>query len=85
MTTLNAAPFTERQMQIHQRLFELQQQMLALGRRGDGSSGDVVGAVNDEVDAMQIKANIGTLRDFLDSPWATHNTDELPPELQACF
>ncbi|KAF9032697.1 hypothetical protein BDZ89DRAFT_1131296 [Hymenopellis radicata] len=85
ITSLNVSPFTDRQMQIHQRLYELQQELLRLEKKGNLSAADTLGTVNDEVEVMYAKTKIGTLRDFLDSPWAKHQTDELPPELKLCF
>ncbi|KAF9023721.1 hypothetical protein BDZ89DRAFT_1114953 [Hymenopellis radicata] len=80
--------FTDRQMQIRQRVYELQSAVLKLELRGGGAAGmgDVrLDAVNDEVDVLQLKTKIGTLNDYLESAWAMHQCNVIPQELAACF
>ncbi len=85
ITSLNVSPLTDRQMQILQRLYELQQELLRLEEKGNLSAVDTLGAVNDEVEVMYTKTKIGTLRGFVNSPWAKHQTDEIPSDLAICF
>ncbi len=79
ITTLNVSPITERQSEIHQRLYELQDRLLRLQRNEE--LGDVSARKAIEVTESKIVA----LRSFVDSPWALHITDEIPTRLKQCL
>jgi len=65
---------TPRQMQLDNRIQELEQQMLGIRRQNRGQAG-----MRSVLEHMRMKAE--WLRDQRDSPWARGETDEPPPHL----
>ncbi|KAK0226786.1 hypothetical protein EDD85DRAFT_163924 [Armillaria nabsnona] len=77
-------PLTDRQMDIQGRLHSLQEKLLKLEGTSRQGRGDIEAAEN-ESEILDTKAKIGTLKDFMESPWALNVTDVVPPELVHCF
>ncbi len=77
-------PLTDRQMDIQGRLHSLQEKLLKLEGTSWQGQGDIEAAEN-EAEILDTKARIGTLKDFMESPWALNVTDVVPPELVHCF
>ena len=72
-------------MDIHHRLYEMQQEILHLEKKVIGGDGDAVENVDNDVSIMHLKTSIGILRDYLDSDWALHKEDLMPKDLQRCM
>ncbi|KAF9004112.1 hypothetical protein BDZ89DRAFT_1080730 [Hymenopellis radicata] len=79
ITTLNVSPITERQSEIHQRLYELQDRLLRLQRNEE------LGDMSAQKAIEMTETKIVALRSFADSPWALHMTDEIPARLKQCL
>ncbi|KAF9031511.1 hypothetical protein BDZ89DRAFT_1063905 [Hymenopellis radicata] len=79
ITTLNVSPITERQSEIHQRLYELQDRLLRLQRNEE------LGDMSAQKAIEMTETKIVALRSFADSPWALHMTDEIPTRLKQCL
>ncbi|PBK62089.1 hypothetical protein ARMSODRAFT_1089364 [Armillaria solidipes] len=77
-------PLTDRQMEIQGRLHSLQEQLLKFEGASWQGQGDIEAAEN-EAEILDTKAKIGTLKDFMESPWALNVTNVVPSELVHCF
>ncbi|KAK0472930.1 hypothetical protein IW261DRAFT_1505921 [Armillaria novae-zelandiae] len=83
-TSFGQKPLTDRQMDIQGRLHSLQEKLLKLEGASWRGQGDIEAAEND-AEILDTKAKTGTLKDFMESPWALNATDVVPSELVHCF
>ncbi|KAK0209882.1 hypothetical protein IW262DRAFT_1415708 [Armillaria fumosa] len=83
-TSFRQKPLTDRQMDIQGRLHSLQEKLLKLEGVSWRGQDDIEAAEND-AEILDTKAKIGTLKDFMESPWALNVTDVVPSELVHCF